>query len=371
MANGLKAPSNLQLALGRPPFPLCPEELDAGWLDAAIGPCVAPGRRITGLRWERLGASRGMAGVVARLTLETDPTGRVPPLVAKFAATRSASLASARRARTHEREIRFYLELAPYSAVTVPQCYGAWYDPQTAAYLLFLDCIEGDSSIDELLGLNAERASLVMAELAALHASWWHSPHLARLGWLPRLDAETRRQNLAVLAGTGWPRLAALMGEDLGDRERAAGAALPDRIDEALVHLATLPSTLLHSDLRLDNLLFDPSGSRVTLVDWQGAGYGPASWDLAYFLTTSLTTTTRRRYANALLTEYQSALRRRGIDLRLDDILAGYGEALWFPLVVAASITVISDPGEPRAAALARAMGRRAFDALADAGFLA
>ena len=41
--------------------------------------------------------------------------------------------------------------------------------------------------------------------------------------------------------------------------------------------------SLMHGDYRLDNMLFDPDRTRVTVVDWQTLGVGLPARDLAYF----------------------------------------------------------------------------------------
>ena len=45
---------------------------------------------------------------------------------------------------------------------------------------------------------------------------------------------------------------------------------------------------LLHGDYRLDNMLFDPDRTGVSIVDWQTLGVGLPARDLAYFTATSL-----------------------------------------------------------------------------------
>ena len=45
---------------------------------------------------------------------------------------------------------------------------------------------------------------------------------------------------------------------------------------------------LMHGDYRLDNMLFDPDRTRITVVDWQTMGVGLPARDLAYFTATSL-----------------------------------------------------------------------------------
>ncbi|MDQ2741764.1 MAG: phosphotransferase [Chloroflexota bacterium] len=52
-------------------------------------------------------------------------------------------------------------------------------------------------------------------------------------------------------------------------------------------HLAgwfvALPRTLLHGDAKIGNCAFLPSG-RVTAFDWAGVGWGPATFDIGYYL---------------------------------------------------------------------------------------
>ena len=129
-------------------------------------------------------------------------------------------------------------------------------------------------------------------------------------------------------------------------------------------------STLIHSDLRADNLLFSPDGSAVTLIDWQGVGIGPAGWDLAYLLSQSLDVDTRRANEQDLLDRYVVEAQRFRPDLSSHDLLAGYGQSMIFGLVVAVSLPLVSDPGQPRVRALAESMARRAIEGLRDHGQL-
>ena len=283
---------------------------------------------------------------------------------------REGSLASARRSGSHQRELRFYDELAPTTPVRVPHVYGSWYDTDSAEFLIVQEAVEVDPTVDQIVGIDVARASLVLSEVARLHATWWDHPRLGSLDWLPRLDSDARRQNLATIARTGWDPLCELLGDALTPAEQALGQELPERVDDTLVRLARLTPTLVHSDLRADNLLFSPDGTTVTLVDWQGAGVGPAGWDLAYLLSQSLDVETRRAHERLLLERYVLEARRVRSGLEPPALLAGYGESMIFGLVVAASLPLISDPGQPRVRALAESMARRAIEGLRDHGQL-
>lgn len=350
--------------IGHPPFPRTPAALSAELLTEALGTPVGS------FTASPIGADRGMLGDL--VLVEPAYTGALGPagVVAKFAAQREGSLGSARRSGSHLRELRFYDEIAPSTPVRVPHVYASWYDPDSAEFLVFQEAVDVDPSIDQLRGIDIRRAELVLDEVARLHGTWWDDPRLATLDWLPRLDGAARRHNIDTITRTGWEPLCALLGEALSPVEHALGAELPARVAEILVGLGRLPSTLIHSDLRADNLLFAPDGSAVTLVDWQGAGIGPPAWDLAYFLSQSLDVDTRRANEQVLLDRYVSEVQRLRPDLDAATLLVGYGASMIFGLVVACSLPLISDPGQPHVRALAESMARRAIEALADHGQL-
>ncbi len=348
-----------------PPFPHSITELTADVLSTGLGTEVAD------FTATRIGADRGMLGEIFVLDL-TYPAGadggenRPERIVAKFAADREGSLASAKRGGAHERELRCFTELLTTTPVTAPRCHGAWYDPDTAHFLLLQSAIEADDSVDQVAGITIEDAQLVLAETAKLHATWWRSGLLEELPWLPPLDGARRIHNLTAIATNGWDQMTALLGSELSESERALGAEFSKRLERTLRHLASLPTTLVHSDLRADNLLFAPDHRRVTLIDWQGCGVGPPSFDLAYFLSQSLTVDDRRTHEADLLGFYRDELAVAGLDLGIDEITAGYGEAMHYGLAIACALPLISDPEEPRVKALASVVARRSIEALRD-----
>ena len=328
--------------IGGPPFPTTPAALTPGVLSEALG------ARVGSFTASTVGAERGMLGDLVLI----DPAYEGPPgpdrVVAKFAAQRAGSLASAQRSGSHQRELRFYDELAPSTPIRVPRVYASWYDPDSAEFLVVQEAVEVDPSIDQVAGIDVGRAELVLVEAARLHATWWEHPRLPILDWLPRLDGQARRNNLATIARTGWGPLCDLLGDALTPDERGLGAGLPAHIDDVLTNVARLPSTLIHSDLRADNLLFSPDGTTVTVIDWQGVGIGPAGWDLAYLLSQSLDVDTRRANEHQLLDRYVVEAQRLRPDLTSETLLAGYGESMIFGLIVAASLPLVSDPSQPR-----------------------
>ena len=346
-----------------PPFPIAIDQLSAELLGRAVG---SP---LSGFETTRIGADRGMLGEIFVIDLEyrDAPALDAPQrIVAKFAALREGSLSSARRARAHERELRFFDEILPLTPVNAPACYGTWYDPETAHFLLLQDAVDVDPSVDQVQGLTVDQAVILLDAVAPMHARWWNDSFVLDSEWLPKVDGEARVQNLTFLAQAGWDGLCDLIGEDLGRGERDLGAEYPARLEAALHTVAALPSTFVHSDLRADNLLFSPDGTSVTIVDWQGCGVGPPCFDLAYFISQSLTVDDRREHEVALLDHYRGRLAHAGCELTIDELRRGYAESMHYGLVIACAIPLIGDPAEPRVASLTRAVYRRAIEALRD-----
>ncbi len=351
----------LQTVLQPPPFPIRVEDLTSDLLSEALGATVES------FSHTRIGAERGMLGEIFLVTPTYAGDSSGPEsVIAKFAALREGALASARRSKSHERELRCYVELLSDTPVNTPKFYGAWLDPDTAHFLLLQAAIDVDEQVDQVAGLTVEQAKSVLDQAASLHARWWQHPDLAEATWLPRADGEHRVHNLTTLCQTGMPLLTQMLGDELDEEDLQICAAHTARLPLMLQRIAEQPSTFVHSDMRADNLLFSPADGQVTLVDWQGAGVGPPAFDIAYFFAQSLTVETRRSHEDALLDYYQAALHDRGVTLSNTEIRAGYAETFSYSLTIACALPVISDPTEPRVRKLALAIARRSLEGIKD-----
>jgi aminoglycoside/choline kinase family phosphotransferase len=345
-------------------FPRRLSEITAAWLSVVLGGTSALER----VDVTRIGEGRGMLGALARIRLVGERGSLPETVVAKLHADRAALLEIARRSNHHRREVMFFADLAGQCPARVPKCFGHWYDDETAEFLLLLEDIDADLSIDQVDGLDVDRARDVIDELALLHARWWRDESLRSSSWLQGFDTPARRMNLPTISASGWPSLAALLDArgELSDAERAAGARLAEHLRQMLDLLGPMPATLVHGDLRLDNILFAQDGP--VIVDWQGTCVAPPSLDLAYFLSQSMSTATRRAHSAELLTRYGEGVRRAGCAATDEELFAGLGTATWFALGAASSLCAIGDREDPRTDVLAMTMGRRALDALHDHG---
>ena len=345
-----------------PPFPTSVGELTGPFLSSALG------AEVSEFHADRIGEDRGMLGEIFKLDISFEDDSMEPlTLVAKFAALREETLALAKRGDTHERELRSYDELLSSAPVNVPELIAAWYDDETAEFLLLQELISADTSVDQIAGLSEQQARLVISEMAKLHAYWWNDPRLEAMSWLPRLDDQRRRTNLTTITRNGWGKLAEMLeGEISLSNITQNGEELAEKIDAMLSRTAAFPSTFIHSDLRADNLLFSPDGQSVALIDWQGCCIAPPVFDFAYFLIQSVTIEDRQRLEDDLLRFYAEELERGGLKISLSNLREVYESSLIYSFAIACSIPLINDPTIPRVRELGIAMGTRSIQVLKD-----
>jgi hypothetical protein len=208
-------------------------------------------------------------------------------------------------------EVGFYRHLAASLDVRTPGCwYSAITNDHTRFTLLLDDAAPAEPGV-QADGCSVDRARAAVANLVGLHAPRWGDPTLDDLDFLMRSTGGT----------------AAMMGDILGSAtesfvERYAKQLAADDVallrDVAKVigawQLTRLePSSVVHGDYRLDNLLFAPDGPEVVAVDWQSVAVGPPLRDVAYFLGTSLDTDVRRREEEALVAGYHAAVVDQGV----------------------------------------------------------
>ena len=339
-----------------PPFPLTMQEIDASFLSEHLG------LDIHEFHYERIGADRGMLGEIYKVTIESSTESR--KVVAKFSAPRKEALDNAKRGGTHERELRCYDELLSTTPVSIPEIFASWFDEDSSEYLILQEFIEFDQSVDQIDGITVAQSKLVIEEAAAMHAHWWEHSGLSESTWLPRLNDTRRRTNLTTVTRLGWSPLTEILDEGGLAYPDVSGDSLADEIDEMLCDLSTSASTLIHSDLRADNLLFNTEGDGVMVVDWQGCSFGPSSFDITYHMIQSLSVDDRRQHETELLDYYVSSMESFGHQITIDEVHKLYRSSILYSLSIACAVPLINDVESPRVKELAFSMASRTLACL-------
>jgi thiamine kinase-like enzyme len=316
--------------------------------------------------YQRVGADRGMLGEIYKLTIRTDNGSK--EIVAKFSAQRKEALDNAKRGGTHERELRCYDELLRQTPISTPEIYASFFNPDTSEYLILQEFIKFDQSVDQIAGITVDQSRIVIKEAASMHAHWWEDSDLSRSQWLPRLNDERRRTNLTTVTRLGWETLTEILDEQSRPYPHISADNLAEMIDEMLCSLSNFSSTLIHSDLRADNLLFNNAGDEVMIVDWQGCSFAPSTFDIAYHLIQSLSIDNRRSYEVKLLDYYIKCLESFGLEIRSDEVYQLYKSSILYSLSIACAVPVINDVESPRVKELAFSMASRTLAGLEDHG---
>ena len=319
-------------------FPPCPDELNKEWLSDALG------RSVENFETHPIGGGKGNLGDLVLVSLENDEQ-----VVAKFAANRQEALNAAKRSGLFEREIKFYHELAPKLDIRLPTLFASDYDPSSAYFIMLLEYLEPIQDSDSITGIGVEYTRQLLTELSKLPPQ---GRDLVETPWVQTMISQNRIDNLTIMIEKGWPVLQEICGE-LVDPLKEIN--ILDKFLETMSYLNTLDQTIVHGDLKPDNLIISNQG--VTLLDWQGFGIGPPAWDGADCRCQCLTTEERRFYESELLDDYPHDL-------------VGYKESLFFGIVIACALTLLGNPDDPRLGKLVETTAERTISAMTDAGTL-
>src|SRR5262249_30982820 len=155
-------------------------------------------------------------------------------------------------------------------------------------FLLLLEDLAPARCGDQVAGCSPEDAETAIRAIGKFHATWWESPRLEALAWMPLLDHFVAPYHDSFRKA--WAPFVEKEGDRLPPAVRRIGEHLEACFPIAWEQLARPPRTIAHGDFRLDNLLFPPipGGDSIAVVDWQGTRRGHGMFDAGYFLCESL-----------------------------------------------------------------------------------
>lgn len=309
-------------------LPETPEELTAEWLSGALG------WPISSVQQEVLGRGQGFLGDIVRLALTSDASEAPDSVIAKLPKKANRDLGE--MLGVYEREIMFFEDLAAQVPARTPQIYFSRFDrdagsekqkqilkafdrlprfliPLVAAigarvaagknrkYLLIMEDLGNMEMGDQLAGASVEQCHQVLGHIAGTHKAFWNSSHLQEKFWLLPMDIDSRMRH--------W-----MFKKSLPAFQNIAAPEMQVYLDWLGTNGATLmtsftrdaPHTLVHCDLRLDNVCFDTD--RCAYLDWQLTRVGPAAYDIAYFLGGALPPETSVSDERELIHEYHREL---------------------------------------------------------------
>lgn len=291
-------------------IPCRPADVTAEWLTSVLRRADA-GVTVTSVDTTPVGT--GQTGATYRVSVGyADPQPALPAtFIAKLPSQDEA--VRERVALGYRSEHAFYTTMAHRVAVPMPRCYHCDISSDGADFVLLLADMSPAEQGDQIAGCTAAEARLAVEALAGLHGPTWCDPGLHDLPGvvMPRPDAAGAKgfgDIAAIAAGITVDKLGARMTVEDRDTLSASMSRVTPWLLAERDRFA-----LLHGDYRLDNLLFDPVRTRVSVVDWQTLGVGLPARDLAYFTATSVPPDERAGVEVGLVRAYHSALGTHGV----------------------------------------------------------
>lgn len=321
-------------------IPTTIDDVDAEWLAGVTG------LPITGITAACIGQGIGVSSAVYRL----DCTGEGCPasVVVKLPALDEAAVFTSTILRMYIREVRFFEELAEQSPIRVPKGYFGAVDEETSAFVVVMEDLGELRIIDQTVGMEIDDAERCVDALAQWHARWWgRAEPVAERGSAVSLADPIYPAVLPMVFAEGWDKMQKEV-DDIPAEIRSVAPGWSAAMPQMMLTLAQAPTTLIHGDYRADNILFDRDDN-VVLLDFQLTGVGSGAYDLAYFVTQSLSPDVAAANEAALFDRYVGALVRAGVpEADTANLWEAYRLAALFCLVYPVVACRGMDLDEPR-----------------------
>lgn len=326
------------------------------WLTQALQQAgVIQDARVSDFQWLIIGT--GKMGDNARLQLQYEGDANNAPLslIAKLPAQDETARTMAAAMGAYKKEVLFYQQLAKQTSVNIPRVTVSLIDEQGADFIILMEDMAPAVPGDQFISESFERAKSVLLEAAQLHADFYQHKDLLDHPAITQTDADSAAFGQSLLEQQ-WPGFKQRFGHGLNPECLAFGDSYIGA-HTAWTQTYQGPKTLIHGDLRTENILYHPVNG-ATVVDWQTAMASCGLADVAYFLGGSLDTQDRRQYEKDLLDCYCEKLNKLGVELSAADCWQQYRQFSIHALMITILGAMFSAPDE-RADAMFLIMAQR------------
>jgi hypothetical protein len=294
------------------PIPRTLEEMTPEWLTGALREGgVIRDAAVTAVTCTGIGAGAGFLAQLGRLALTYDRAepGAPATLVAKIPTLDPGGREVSNLFDFYHREIRFYEDCSAHVDLSCARRYYTASDRDAQEYVLLMEDLAAHSQVgDEVAGCTVEQCERAVDEIARFHASWWQSPRLEQLDWMPLVNAPVH-QSAEPAYQQAWGPFTEMFGSLMTPHIREVGERMQTRVVALLDLVEPAPRTIIHGDFRADNVFFGgPKGFSV--IDWQISSKGRGVFDVAYFLASSCDPALRKQHEMRLLRRWHDVVSR-------------------------------------------------------------
>jgi hypothetical protein len=308
---------SIALHLAPPEMVMSADEITPDWVQRVLKVSSTPAPRVASIiDVNPVGNGTTAQTKRVRISYNGDPGAAPQTLIVKMPAADPAVLRNMSDQGIYACEIAAYRFFANEPGFRRPKIYFAE-AANNGVFNLVMEDLSDWTPGDQIAGCSAKEAEAVVRECTALHLRYWDDPALAKLDWPRRMSAIAAPFANMFATGAGIMRsnYSNVLGQDLD---------IIDRVTPLIEPFFARPldqSTLIHGDLRVDNVLFKYTAAdqvEACLVDFQVAAVGDPLFDLAYFLTGSVAPGERREHERRLVAEHALAIRSADRSYDLD-----------------------------------------------------
>ena len=318
--------------------------VSAEWVEECIGR-----GKLNNINLVPMGEGVGMMSSMSIIELEWEGSTNLPSsLVLKLAAENETNRTVSQQFNLYLKEVSYYKDLAPRTTARSPRIYASEIDEEHNFFLLMED-VSSYRMGSQVEGATVEECELCIDFLINLHASFWNQ--LNGISWLPNMSGSDNAKNMALGCEAGWPQLQEIFGNFVPDNIEAERERYLEAVPRLQTQLDQHPTTLIHGDFRMDNMLFGqaPEHDSLLVVDFQGPLKGNGIHDVAYLLSHSAKTEVRREHERNLIERYSSGLINAGVkDYSFEKAWNDYRIGVLYSWTVAVVIAGTMDPANDR-----------------------
>ena len=253
--------------------------------------------------------------------------------------------------RVFERELAAYRLLAPLRGKLSPRWFSGTSTQDGSDGLLLLEEIRNARNRDQLRGLTWPELVSATRAIARIHARFRNSPALHKTKGLPQhqyMRAHQVQRHLPTFLR--WAKLPA--------KTEKMFRNLPQQVNQALARLRKRPLTLVHGDLRSDNIFY--GRKFVRFIDWGLALAGNAAFDLARLAGGSARQPLSLLQHVDLFKIWHAELLRRGVrNYPLHEAWQDYRDAVLLTLTIPVTNAPTLAKFSPRGRRMAKLITRR------------
>jgi len=361
------------------------EEITADWLTNALTTSgVLKNNTVRKVKAKIIGEERGFVGTLARLSIEYSKPDEDAPssMIAKIPTEEPKNKMIMECFWNYERENHIYEEVLDLLPIRTPRCYFSDFDPGKGEkrmnsvyrkygklprgllglyliyiairnlmlkryYILLLEDFGDLEQITHEDGCSIEDAKMVMKPLGTAHAALWENSLLVDKYWLK--DHANMSDMLGLLSSRGVPVIEKAFPEKISVKGKEVLNWLKINNKKLDDYSKTRPHTLIHTDIRMDNIFFDRKNKEIAIIDWQCPCPGMGVWDTGFFILNNIKDPVTQEQAKELVTIYHQGLVDGGVsNYSLDECLSDYvygqllGLRYW--LVIFGGLEVDKDP---------------------------